>query len=111
MKVIKHCHQDANSPADDAQGVLLGLIMENKLEVTNCFPFPRSIDGVDDGALFQQRLLIYPFALSLNMPFCIAFWPLLFFKYFRLNYVWNLELRPLLTRAPLGYPAERAVLG
>ena len=49
MKVIKHCHQDAASPADDAQGVLLGLIMENKLEVTNCFPFPRSIDGVDDG--------------------------------------------------------------
>ena len=49
MKVIKHCHQDSASPADDAQGVLLGLIMENKLEVTNCFPFPRSIDGVDDG--------------------------------------------------------------
>ena len=49
MKVIKHCHQDSTSPADDAQGVLLGLIMENKLEVTNCFPFPRSIDGVDDG--------------------------------------------------------------
>ncbi|KAF0290104.1 Eukaryotic translation initiation factor 3 subunit H [Amphibalanus amphitrite] len=59
MKIIKHCHQDASTPADDAQGVLLGLIMENKLEVTNCFPFPRSIDGVDDDRyqLDMMRLL------------------------------------------------------
>jgi len=59
MKVIKHCHQDLSSQADEAQGVLLGLIMENKLEVTNCFPFPRSIDGVDDERyqLDMMRLL------------------------------------------------------
>jgi len=59
MKVIKHCHQDLSSQVDEAQGVLLGLIMENKLEVTNCFPFPRSIDGVDDERyqLDMMRLL------------------------------------------------------
>jgi translation initiation factor 3 subunit H len=29
------------------QGVLLGLVVDNKLEITNCFPFPRHNDDED----------------------------------------------------------------
>ncbi|KAI2801396.1 Eukaryotic translation initiation factor 3 subunit H [Blomia tropicalis] len=42
LKIIKHCHEEGSSP--EAQGVLLGLVYDNRLEITNCFPFPRSND-------------------------------------------------------------------
>ena len=42
LKIVKHCHEEGSS--SEAQGVLLGLVMDNVLEVTNCFPFPRSND-------------------------------------------------------------------
>ena len=40
LKIIKHCHEEGSSA--EAQGVLLGLVYDNRLEITNCFPFPRS---------------------------------------------------------------------
>lgn len=47
LKIIKHC-QDEGSAGELVQGVLLGLIQNNKLEVTNCFPFPSTRAGEDD---------------------------------------------------------------
>lgn len=48
LKIIKHCHEEG--PTSEVQGVLLGLIRDGELEVTNCFPLPRHTeeDEVDD---------------------------------------------------------------
>lgn len=40
FKIIKHC-QEESVGTDLVQGVLLGLVEDDRLEVTNCFPFPR----------------------------------------------------------------------
>ncbi|CAF1392382.1 unnamed protein product [Adineta ricciae] len=37
LKIIKHAHEETT---DNAQGVLLGLVKDATLEVTNCFAFP-----------------------------------------------------------------------
>lgn len=47
LKIVKHC-QDEGSAGELVQGVLLGLIQNNKLEITNCFPFPSTKAGEDD---------------------------------------------------------------
>ncbi|RZF32184.1 hypothetical protein LSTR_LSTR004047 [Laodelphax striatellus] len=44
MKIVKHCHEECSGNLDIAQGALLGLVVENRLEITNCFPFPKSYD-------------------------------------------------------------------
>ena len=36
-----------------AQGVLLGLVVDNRLEVTNCFPFPRNASN-EEGEDFDE---------------------------------------------------------
>ena len=41
LKIIKHCEEEGTAGAELVQGVLLGLVENNRLEVTNCFPFPR----------------------------------------------------------------------
>jgi len=48
MKIIKHCHEEGAGNTEVAQGVLLGLVVDDKLEITNCFPFPRHADDVDE---------------------------------------------------------------
>lgn len=55
LKIIKHC-QDERSAGEVVQGVLLGLIQNNKLEITNCFPFPSSRAGDDDDEDDGERL-------------------------------------------------------
>uniref|UniRef100_A0A224ZAH7 Eukaryotic translation initiation factor 3 subunit H n=1 Tax=Rhipicephalus zambeziensis TaxID=60191 RepID=A0A224ZAH7_9ACAR len=40
LKIIKHCSEEAGGLLDVAQGVLLGLINSNFVEITNCFPIP-----------------------------------------------------------------------
>ena len=47
LKIIKHC-QDEGSAGELVQGVLLGLIQNHKLEITNCFAFPSVRVGEDD---------------------------------------------------------------
>ena len=62
LKIIKHC-QDEGSAGELVQGVLLGLIQNNKLEITNCFPFPSTRagedDDEDDGKKQQQKKDLY----------------------------------------------------
>lgn len=47
LKIIKHCEEEGSN-GDLVQGVLLGLIQDNRLEITNCFPFPSSKAGEDE---------------------------------------------------------------
>jgi len=43
---------------DVAQGVLLGLVVDNQLEVTNCFPFPRHTEEEDfDEMEYQMEMM------------------------------------------------------
>ena len=50
MKLIKHCHEvDLSAPGGIAQGALLGLVTDTRLEITHAFPFPSSSTG-DDGS-------------------------------------------------------------
>ena len=50
LKIIKHCEEESDDGVDLVQGVLLGLVVDRKLEITNCFPIPRSStdDDVDN---------------------------------------------------------------
>ncbi|KPI98568.1 Eukaryotic translation initiation factor 3 subunit H [Papilio xuthus] len=48
MKIVKHCHEESCSNMEVAQGALLGLVVENRLEITNCFPFPKHDDTMDE---------------------------------------------------------------
>jgi hypothetical protein len=50
MKMIKHSHEESTGNMEIAQGALLGLVVENCLEITNCFPFPKHNDeNMDEG--------------------------------------------------------------
>ncbi|CAM6031501.1 unnamed protein product [Sphagnum compactum] len=48
MKIVKHCHEESLSSQEVAQGALLGLVVDNRLEITNCFPFPKNDETMDD---------------------------------------------------------------
>ncbi|KAA0198942.1 hypothetical protein HAZT_HAZT005927 [Hyalella azteca] len=47
LQLIKHCHEEGTGTTDVAQGVLLGLMVKDVLEVTNCFPFPTHAEDLD----------------------------------------------------------------
>ncbi|XP_046739015.1 eukaryotic translation initiation factor 3 subunit H [Diprion similis] len=48
MKMVKHCHEESTSNMEVAQGALLGLVVNNRLEITNCFPFPKNDETMDE---------------------------------------------------------------
>lgn len=52
MKIAKHCHEECASDVIIAQGALLGLVVDDCLEITNCFAFPKSVDEtINDGKM------------------------------------------------------------
>ena len=51
MKLIKHCHEV--DLANLAQGALLGLVTDTRLEITHCFPFPSVSDETFSDEDFQ----------------------------------------------------------
>ncbi|KAF5294172.1 hypothetical protein FQR65_LT10883 [Abscondita terminalis] len=57
MKIVKHCHEESASNMDIAQGALLGLVVENRLEITNCFPFPKHTDDTMDEEEYQLAMM------------------------------------------------------
>jgi len=57
MKVIKHCHEEVSGTTDIAQGILLGLMVGNVLEITNCFPFPRNAEDNDFENEYQLEMM------------------------------------------------------
>lgn len=57
MKMVKHCHEESQGSMDIAQGALLGLAEGNRLEITNCFPFPKSTDESGDEEEYQLAMM------------------------------------------------------
>ncbi|XP_046563967.1 eukaryotic translation initiation factor 3 subunit H-like [Haliotis rubra] len=58
LKIIKHCQEEGAGGTDLVQGVLLGLVVENRLEITNCFPFPRHNEEEDfDEVQYQMEMM------------------------------------------------------
>ncbi|XP_037957550.1 eukaryotic translation initiation factor 3 subunit H [Teleopsis dalmanni] len=56
MKMVKHCHEESSN-MDMAQGALLGLVVDKCLEITNCFPFPKSGDENMDEEMYQLTMM------------------------------------------------------
>ncbi|XP_052776795.1 eukaryotic translation initiation factor 3 subunit H-like [Mya arenaria] len=58
LKIIKHCQEEGTAGQELVQGVLLGLVVDNRLEITNCFPFPRHNDDEDfDEVQYQMEMM------------------------------------------------------
>lgn len=58
LKIIKHCQEEGAGGTDLVQGVLLGLVEDDRLEVTNCFPFPRHSEEEDfDEVDYQMDMM------------------------------------------------------
>lgn len=56
MKMVKHCHEESSN-MDLAQGALLGLVVDKCLEITNCFPFPKTGDETMDEEMYQLTVM------------------------------------------------------
>uniref|UniRef100_A0A023F9R7 Eukaryotic translation initiation factor 3 subunit H n=1 Tax=Triatoma infestans TaxID=30076 RepID=A0A023F9R7_TRIIF len=57
MKIVKHCHEECSGNLEVAQGALLGLVVDNRLEITNCFPFPKTYDETIDEEEYQLDMM------------------------------------------------------
>jgi len=59
MKLIKHCHEleASSSGSMIAQGALLGLVADTRLEITHCFPFPSGSEETVDEEEFQLTMM------------------------------------------------------
>lgn len=55
--MVKHCHEESLSNMEVAQGALLGLVVDDRLEITNCFPFPKSSDETIDEEEYQLNMM------------------------------------------------------
>ncbi|TSK20133.1 Eukaryotic translation initiation factor 3 subunit H [Bagarius yarrelli] len=58
LKIIKH-YQEEGQGTEVVQGVLLGLVVDDHLEITNCFPFPQhNEDDADfDEVQYQMEMM------------------------------------------------------
>ncbi|XP_041358977.1 eukaryotic translation initiation factor 3 subunit H-B-like [Gigantopelta aegis] len=58
LKMIKHCQEEGAGGTDLVQGVLLGLVVDNRLEITNCFPFPKHTEEEEfDELQYQMEMM------------------------------------------------------
>ena len=57
MKLIKHCHEVGVNNLGVAQGALLGLVADTRLEITHCFPFPSVSDESISDEDFQIDMM------------------------------------------------------
>lgn len=61
LKIIKH-YQEEGQGSEVVQGVLLGLVVDDRLEITNCFPFPQHTEDdadFDEGNQEQCSLSVF----------------------------------------------------
>ncbi|RMC14978.1 hypothetical protein DUI87_07157 [Hirundo rustica rustica] len=58
LKIIKH-YQEEGQGNEVVQGVLLGLVVDDRLEITNCFPFPQH---TEDDADFDEVFIVFLYA-------------------------------------------------
>ncbi len=47
LKIIQH-YQEEGQGSEVVQVVLMGLVVEDRLEITNCFPFPQHTEDEAD---------------------------------------------------------------
>jgi hypothetical protein len=62
MKLIKHCHEVDLANLGIAQGALLGLVTDTRLEITHCFPFPSVSDETfsdEDFQVIMKRIFAF----------------------------------------------------
>ena len=71
MKIVKHCRECL---PELVTGQLLGLDIDGRLEVTDCFPFPSRGDEEDDedGASYQVIALSLCLSPSVYACACVA---------------------------------------
>merc|ERR1739838_177098 len=55
LKIVKHCHEEG--AGEIAQGVLLGLLVDKTLEITNCFPSPKVDDEEINDVHYQIDMM------------------------------------------------------
>ncbi|KAJ4931156.1 hypothetical protein JOQ06_025454 [Pogonophryne albipinna] len=65
LKIIKH-YQEEGQGSEVVQGVLLGLVVEDRLEITNCFPFPQHTE--DDADFDEDSRTAQNFLLAIPLP-------------------------------------------
>lgn len=61
LKIIKH-YQEEGQGSEVVQGVLLGLVVDDRLEITNCFPFPQHTEDdadFDEGSQERRSCSVY----------------------------------------------------
>jgi len=58
MKIIKHCYEE-RSNIEVPRGGLLGLVIENRLEITNTFAFPitKADEPIDEGEITEYVII------------------------------------------------------
>lgn len=72
LKIIKH-YQEEGQGSEVVQGVLLGLVVDDRLEITNCFPFPQHTEDdadFDEGNWEQCSLSVYSIDSLLQLEKC-----------------------------------------
>ncbi|KAI2551118.1 eukaryotic translation initiation factor 3 subunit H, partial [Homo sapiens] len=77
LKIIKH-YQEEGQGTEVVQGVLLGLVVEDRLEITNCFPFPQH---TEDDADFDEGSFIVQHTSELRSLLLLSSIPLNVFQY------------------------------
>lgn len=55
LKIVKHCHEEG--AGEVAKGVLLGLLVDKTLEITNCFPSPKAEDEEINDVSYQIDMM------------------------------------------------------
>uniref|UniRef100_A0A9L0TIV4 Eukaryotic translation initiation factor 3 subunit H n=1 Tax=Equus caballus TaxID=9796 RepID=A0A9L0TIV4_HORSE len=66
LKIIKH-YQEEGQGTEVVQGVLLGLVVEDRLEITNCFPFPQHTEDDADFDEASHEHVPIPFKFLKNI--------------------------------------------
>ena len=56
LKIIKHC-QEEGSGSEWVTGCLVGVVIDDRLEVSNCFPFPKDTENPREEAEYQRNVL------------------------------------------------------
>ncbi len=56
LKIIKHC-QEEGSGSEWVTGCLVGVVIVDTLEVSNCFPFPKDTESPREEAEYQRSVL------------------------------------------------------
>eukprot|EP00730_Choanoeca_flexa_P015334 TRINITY_DN7021_c0_g1_i4.p1 TRINITY_DN7021_c0_g1~~TRINITY_DN7021_c0_g1_i4.p1 ORF type:complete len:366 (+),score=71.02 TRINITY_DN7021_c0_g1_i4:88-1185(+) len=66
MKILKHARDNGHEQDAFISGPLLGLVVDNDLEVTNCFPLPQVEDESASSADYQYNMMRWLRAVNVD---------------------------------------------